>query len=602
MAPLFLFVVVTLLARIRSGWRDACRFGLAGMFLVTGLSHFVPSIKHELAAMIPPPFTGALWMIYATGALELAGAVGLLDPRFRHAAGIGLVLLLGLFPANVYAAAHDVILRGNPAMSVWLRGPLQVFWLWLLWWSSIRRTASPSLAPAAAGIDPFRRVKAWSGDGTLTGLGQGLACRFQAHQRGDGTIIIDCDSDEPHPHGGAWEAELAGTTVAGEAFRSIDAHVASATIRMGGQRQGTSVRLRATRLEVGSGSGASQLRYGLANMHAIRRNEVYARAVGESRTEQRRCARLNVGGLDLMIEPRQDADAILKEAASVRGSALSAELTVAPLGGQSMEAIDEAMGKVCALFSLGQGSAVVWLYRESLAGAGNIVATHCVDAITKPHGAAHRLIADGDLCGFVQATFPAWDSADEKWGIRNAILGYTDAKIQVDYHELRALKMAIVIEHLKSVFLDRTGREYILPDDVFQAAFRELRRGVTNALKDAFPGQLGQTLEQLAAGVAGMNRTSFRNALRGVAAELRLPLEKEELDALVPVRNRLVHAMRFADDIPLSHIEQYNLLTTFTGRLLLAALEYDGSYYDWTQRPPVLVRLNRVSAAEPPTI
>jgi uncharacterized membrane protein len=52
------------------------------MFLFTAASHF-SSLKYDLAAMIPPPLTGALWMIYLTGVLEALGAIGLLLPRFR---------------------------------------------------------------------------------------------------------------------------------------------------------------------------------------------------------------------------------------------------------------------------------------------------------------------------------------------------------------------------------------------------------------------------------------------------------------------------------------------------------------------------------------
>jgi uncharacterized membrane protein len=52
------------------------------MFLFTAASHF-SSLKYDLAAMIPPPLTGALWMISLTGVLEALGAIGLLLPRFR---------------------------------------------------------------------------------------------------------------------------------------------------------------------------------------------------------------------------------------------------------------------------------------------------------------------------------------------------------------------------------------------------------------------------------------------------------------------------------------------------------------------------------------
>jgi uncharacterized membrane protein len=137
MAPLIVQIVATVLARLRVPWRDAARLGLAVMFIFTAASHF-SSLRHDLAAMIPPPLTGAMWLIYLTGILEFAGAVGLLIKRFRVDAAWGLVaLLVAMFPANVYAAIAGVTLGGTPATNLLFRAPLQVFWIATVWWSTI---------------------------------------------------------------------------------------------------------------------------------------------------------------------------------------------------------------------------------------------------------------------------------------------------------------------------------------------------------------------------------------------------------------------------------------------------------------------------------
>jgi uncharacterized membrane protein len=151
MAPLLVQVLTTLLARAFTGWRDAARIGLAVMFAFTASTHF-SSLKYDFAAMIPPPLTGALWVIYVTGVLELAGAVGLLMPGWRRLAAICLALLLiALFPANIYAAMSGAILNGAPASALWWRTPLQAFWLATLWWSTI---AQPPGAAATAKARP----------------------------------------------------------------------------------------------------------------------------------------------------------------------------------------------------------------------------------------------------------------------------------------------------------------------------------------------------------------------------------------------------------------------------------------------------------------
>ena len=142
MAPLIVQILATLLARVRTPWRDAVRIGLAVMFIFTAASHF-SNLKYDLAGMIPPPLTGALWVIYVTGILEFAGAVGLFAARWRQPAAWGLiVLLVGMFPANVYAAVAGVTLGGNQPSALWYRAPLQIFWIAALWWSTIRTRTS----------------------------------------------------------------------------------------------------------------------------------------------------------------------------------------------------------------------------------------------------------------------------------------------------------------------------------------------------------------------------------------------------------------------------------------------------------------------------
>ena len=161
MAPLIVQAIATLLAKIRLPWRDAARTGLAAMFFFTAASHF-SSMKTDMAAMIPPPLTGALWVVYLTGILEAAGALGLLIPRFRRSAAICLALLLiAMFPANVHAALNGVTLRGSPASALWWRAPLQLFWIAALWWSTItpaRHAAAPATSerPPRPAPEPFR--------------------------------------------------------------------------------------------------------------------------------------------------------------------------------------------------------------------------------------------------------------------------------------------------------------------------------------------------------------------------------------------------------------------------------------------------------------
>ncbi len=117
-------------------WHDAARYALAAMFFFTAISHFT-RMKHDQASMVPKIFAHPLAVIYFTGALEFLGAVGLLAPRFAALAGICLILLLvAMFPANIKAARERLTLGGRPATRLWLRVPMQMLFIGLLWWST----------------------------------------------------------------------------------------------------------------------------------------------------------------------------------------------------------------------------------------------------------------------------------------------------------------------------------------------------------------------------------------------------------------------------------------------------------------------------------
>jgi uncharacterized membrane protein len=120
-----------------ASWRNAGLGALAIMFLVTSSAHF-NGLKYDLAAMMPEPLPDGLWIIYLSGLFEIAGAIGLLIPQTRRLAGLALVLLLvAQFPANVNAALNGIPLGGEPPTPLWLRTPMQVLFIAMVWWTSI---------------------------------------------------------------------------------------------------------------------------------------------------------------------------------------------------------------------------------------------------------------------------------------------------------------------------------------------------------------------------------------------------------------------------------------------------------------------------------
>jgi uncharacterized membrane protein len=117
---------------------DVARIITAIGFVGIGITHFFPAIMRPMATMVPRafhgrPFSPLAW-VWVTGVAEIAGGIGLVWEPTRAAAAIGLVVLLvGVFPANAYAARHREQF-GVIAVPFWPRLALQVALIALVLW------------------------------------------------------------------------------------------------------------------------------------------------------------------------------------------------------------------------------------------------------------------------------------------------------------------------------------------------------------------------------------------------------------------------------------------------------------------------------------
>jgi uncharacterized membrane protein len=119
--------------------RLVTRMLLASLFLFAGVLHLTsPAL---FLPIMPPWLPFHFFSIIASGVFELLGGLGLLIPESRVLAvtGWGLVLLLlAVFPANVYMAAAHIQVRGIPSQPwmAWARLPLQAVLILAVLWST----------------------------------------------------------------------------------------------------------------------------------------------------------------------------------------------------------------------------------------------------------------------------------------------------------------------------------------------------------------------------------------------------------------------------------------------------------------------------------
>lgn len=122
-----------------SSWFSRTLLGL--LFVGAGTLHFLAPGAYERIMPLYLPLHREL--VYLSGALEIAGGLGLFAKRIRRVAGIGLILLLiAVWPANL-----QMLLDAHAAQKplwwlalLWARLPLQVVLIVWVWRASHPRT------------------------------------------------------------------------------------------------------------------------------------------------------------------------------------------------------------------------------------------------------------------------------------------------------------------------------------------------------------------------------------------------------------------------------------------------------------------------------
>ncbi len=108
---------------------------LAIGMITMGVLHFVRA--DAFVAVMPPYLPAPLMLVWISGVCEILGGAGVLVPRTRALAGLGLVLLyLAVFPANVHMALEEVPVDGAvpPRWAMWARLPFQALFIAWAWW------------------------------------------------------------------------------------------------------------------------------------------------------------------------------------------------------------------------------------------------------------------------------------------------------------------------------------------------------------------------------------------------------------------------------------------------------------------------------------
>lgn len=112
-----------------NGWEPSLRIAVVLMFLFAASAHWGKR-RPDLIKMVPPAFPKPGLIVTITGILEIIGAIGLLIPITSSLAAAGLALLLiAMFPANIYAARKGSSMGGKPITSLFPRTIIQIIFI-----------------------------------------------------------------------------------------------------------------------------------------------------------------------------------------------------------------------------------------------------------------------------------------------------------------------------------------------------------------------------------------------------------------------------------------------------------------------------------------
>jgi len=104
-------------------------------YIMAGINHFIN--PDWFVRIVPPilPFKAVL--VYVSGVFEIVLGSLLIFPKTRFIAGWGLILLLlAVYPANIYVALSNGKAMNITPMMAWGRLPFQFVFIGLAYWHS----------------------------------------------------------------------------------------------------------------------------------------------------------------------------------------------------------------------------------------------------------------------------------------------------------------------------------------------------------------------------------------------------------------------------------------------------------------------------------
>lgn len=313
--------------------------------------------------------------------------------------------------------------------------------------------------------------------------------------------------------------------------------------------------------------------------------------------------KLHVAGatLDATIVPVEDVEHLRRRVMTDKSRAVLAEVVVSDATGQTDD-LHAAIANLCVVLSVMRGTKVNWIYRADWRGSDVVRTIHRAN-ITKTYSPLAPI--DSGFSGsqssadFLAAGLPALSASAIFNADRSVVDAYLDAKVEHDFLETRAAKLALALEKLKHVCLQSGSLsvgEFLIDESSFEKLVPSIVKAALDALRTAGIRDDIATVLVSKGKIQGLNRTAFRALVKALCAFIGLKVPSQEVELFINCRDYLVHTGQFycnaasAKDrkrVPpaATPFEEYCFMISFLDRIFLKLFGYSGQYFDWRDFP-----------------
>ncbi len=438
-------------------------------------------------------------------------------------------------------------------------------------------------------------IATYSGEGTLTLPDKRMVhCSFEAGQLKNGSVILICDFLTPPPYIPILYADyFEGVT--DEGFR-----ISTAGPIMGmNDLTNDSINLLNIRLvfyvsemtiQILVGKPASYVRFGITNFILD--------------TPLSLCLQDITSITTLSIEPINDYKRIMSRVRTLRAIDVTCEVSINNSEKEDAKALEDIMNNLCYLLSVAQGRKIQWIYSYHYDETGTLVLKQHDSNVTKVFGPLSLIEGIQEIKAFLEGTYNSYVRNREQYRLAQGLIdAYLDAKAEPDYLQMRGIKLAVVMEMLKEVFLQVPGvvqgGRFILPDQTFRA-FQSLLENPLRYLLSSM-GVDGSDQDEICDKIEELNRRSFKPILKSIFKYISLDVAKNDLNLFVTCRNKLVHSGRFFSEtaskkelkrykVSFDRIgrDEYYFLVNVLDKMFLKLLGYSGPYVERTIQEQVM--------------